>query len=95
MLCQLFDDIVFYFFSMIEEYEVMFGVVQQGYECYLQLCCEWVELQVMLVVFSEFQLLCVLCEGLYGVSGVNEWLEQWFNCQWVIVLLCYFCWYDG
>ena len=75
-LRQPFDDIALHPLSTTEEYEAMLGAAQQGYERYLQLRRERAEPQAMLAAFSEFQLLCALREGPYGVSGVNERLEQ-------------------
>ena len=72
--------------STTEEYEAMLGAAQQGYERYLQLRRERAEPQAMLAAFSEFQLLCALREGPYGVSGVNERLEQRLNRQRAIAL---------
>ncbi|MBN0840248.1 exodeoxyribonuclease V subunit alpha, partial [Pseudomonas aeruginosa] len=70
-LRQPFDDIALHPLSTTEEYEAMLGAAQQGYERYLQLRRERAEPQAMLAAFSEFQLLCALREGPYGVSGVN------------------------
>ncbi len=80
-LRQPFDDIALHPLSTTEEYEAMLGAAQQGYERYLQLRRERAEPQAMLAAFSEFQLLCALREGPYGVSGVNERLEQRLNRQ--------------
>lgn len=45
--------------------------------------------------FSESQLPCALREGPYGVSGVNERLEQRLNRQRAIALPRHSRWYDG
>ncbi len=94
-LRQPFDDIALHPLSTTEEYEAMLGAAQQGYERYLQLRRERAEPQAMLAAFSEFQLLCALREGPYGVSGVNERLEQRLNRQRAIALPRHSRWYDG
>jgi hypothetical protein len=49
----------------------------------------------MIAAFGEFQLLCALREGPYGVSGVNEQLEQMLNRKRAIALPRHSRWYEG
>ena len=68
---------------------------QAGYGRFLQLLRERAEPAELIAAFSEFQLLCALRDGPYGVSGVNEQLEQMLNRKRAIVLPRYSRWYEG
>lgn len=48
----------------------------QGYRDYLEQAKQRVEPQQVLAKFFEFQLLCALAEGPFGVSGLNQRVEQ-------------------
>ncbi|RXY23878.1 exodeoxyribonuclease V subunit alpha, partial [Klebsiella pneumoniae] len=94
-LRQSFDDIALYPLSATEEYEAMLNQAQAGYGRFLQLLRARAEPEEMIAAFGEFQLLCALREGPYGVSGVNERLEQRLNRQRAIALPRHSRWYDG
>jgi len=81
--------------STTEEYEVMLKQSQEGYGRYLQLLRERAEPEALIAAFGEFQLLCALRDGPYGVSGVNEQLEQMLNRRRAITLPRHSRWYEG
>ena len=94
-LRQAFEDIVLHPLSTTEEYEVMLKQSQEGYGRYLQLLRERAEPEALIAAFGEFQLLCALRDGPYGVSGVNEQLEQMLNRRRAIALPRHSRWYEG
>ena len=94
-LRQSFDDIALYPLSATEEYEAMLNQAQAGYGRFLQLLRARAEPEEMIAAFGEFQLLCALREGPYGVSGVNEQLEQMLNRKRAITLPRHSRWYEG
>ncbi|HDV8886764.1 exodeoxyribonuclease V subunit alpha [Raoultella planticola] len=94
-LRQAFEDIVLHPLSTTEEYEAMLEQSQAGYGRYLQLLCERAEPEALIAAFGEFQLLCALRDGPYGVSGVNEQLEQMLNRRRAITLPRHSRWYEG
>ena len=94
-LRQPFEDIVLQPLSTTEEYEAMLMAAQEGYGRYLQLRREQAAPEQMIAAFGEFQLLCALREGPYGVSGVNEQLEQMLHRKRAITLPRHSRWYDG
>ena len=94
-LRQAFEDIVLHPLSTTEEYEVMLKQSQEGYGRYLQLLRERAEPEALIAAFGEFQLLCALRDGPYGVSGVNEQLEQMLNRRRAITLPRHSRWYEG
>jgi exodeoxyribonuclease V alpha subunit len=55
-----------------EVYQQMISQVVEGYANYLELIAAGASPQAVLSSFNQFQLLCALREGLYGVSGLNE-----------------------
>ncbi|HHT0320108.1 TPA: exodeoxyribonuclease V subunit alpha [Raoultella planticola] len=92
---QAFEDIVLHPLSTTEEYEAMLEQSQAGYGRYLQLLRERAEPEALIAAFGEFQLLCALRDGPYGVSGVNEQLEQMLNRRRAITLPRHSRWYEG
>ncbi|HAT1647532.1 TPA: exodeoxyribonuclease V subunit alpha [Raoultella planticola] len=94
-LRQAFEDIVLHPLSTTEEYEAMLKQSQAGYGRYLQLLRERAEPEALIAAFGEFQLLCALRDGPYGVSGVNEQLEQMLNRRRAITLPRHSRWYEG
>lgn len=94
-LRQAFEDIVLHPLSTTEEYEAMLEQSQAGYGLYLQLLRERAEPEALIAAFGEFQLLCALRDGPYGVSGVNEQLEQMLNRRRAITLPRHSRWYEG
>ena len=94
-LRQAFEDIVLHPLSTTEEYEAMLEQSQAGYGRYLQLLRERAEPEALIAAFGEFQLLCALRDGPYGVSGVNEQLEQMLNRRRAMKLPRHSRWYEG
>ncbi|EPY1566772.1 exodeoxyribonuclease V subunit alpha [Raoultella planticola] len=94
-LRKAFEDIVLHPLSTTEEYEAMLEQSQAGYGRYLQLLRERAEPEALIAAFGEFQLLCALRDGPYGVSGVNEQLEQMLNRRRAITLPRHSRWYEG
>ncbi|HHS9577730.1 TPA: exodeoxyribonuclease V subunit alpha [Raoultella planticola] len=94
-LRQAFEDIVLHPLSTTEEYEAMLEQSQAGYGRYLQLLRQRAEPEALIAAFGEFQLLCALRDGPYGVSGVNEQLEQMLNRRRAITLPRHSRWYEG
>ena len=94
-LRQAFEDIVLHPLSTTEEYEAMLEQSQAGYGRYLQLLRERAEPEALIAAFGEFQLLCALRDGPYGVRGVNEQLEQMLNRRRAITLPRHSRWYEG
>lgn len=95
ILRQPFDDIALYPLSTTEEYESMLIQAQAGYSRFLQRLRERAGPEEVIAAFTEFQLLCALRDGPYGVSGVNEQLEQMLNRQRAIALPRHSRWYEG
>ncbi|SFT81687.1 DNA helicase/exodeoxyribonuclease V, alpha subunit [Kosakonia arachidis] len=59
-----------------EEYRAMIDDALAGYGHYLSRVHSNAAPQEIIAAFSEYQLLCALREGPFGVSGLNERLEQ-------------------
>ncbi len=59
-----------------EDYQSLIKLCVDGYRRYLDLVKMQATDQEILLAFNEFQLLCALREGPYGVSGLNEEIRQ-------------------
>lgn len=59
-----------------EDYQRMVEEALAGYGRFLSLIRQQAQPQDIIAAFGEFQLLCALREGPFGVSGLNERLEQ-------------------
>ncbi|MGS3447606.1 exodeoxyribonuclease V subunit alpha [Klebsiella electrica] len=94
-LRQAYEDIALHPLGTTGEYEAMLMQSQAGYGRYLQLLRERAEPEALIAAFGEFQLLCALRDGPYGVSGVNEQLEQMLNRRRAITLPRHSRWYEG
>ncbi|WP_058913730.1 exodeoxyribonuclease V subunit alpha [Entomohabitans teleogrylli] len=70
-----YEDIVSYPLSQAADYQMMIDQCVQGYRRYLELLAGGTP-ESILTAFSEFQLLCALREGPFGVRGLNERIEQ-------------------
>lgn len=92
---QDFSDIALKPLRSTPDYESMLEDAAAGYADYLaQLKARAVPADV-LAAFSKYQLLCALREGPYGVSGVNEQLEQTLARKRRIMLSRHSRWYEG
>ncbi|WES67376.1 exodeoxyribonuclease V subunit alpha [Superficieibacter sp. HKU1] len=90
-----FEDIALKPLRTQEEYQAMLEDALSGYAHYLKLLRENAEPDAVLAAFSEFQLLCALREGPYGVSGLNVQLEQTLARKRHVSLPRHSRWYQG
>lgn len=92
---QGFEDIALKPLRTQEEYQAMLEDALNGYTHYLTLLREKAQPDAILAAFSEFQLLCALREGPYGVSGLNGQLEQTLARKRHVSLPRHSRWYQG
>ncbi|KNC11950.1 exonuclease V subunit alpha [Klebsiella sp. RIT-PI-d] len=92
---QGFDDINLKPLRTQDEYQSMLDDALSGYAHYLTLLRENAQPDAVLAAFSEFQLLCALREGPYGVSGLNTQLEQALARKRHMTLPRHSRWYPG
>lgn len=78
-----------------EEYQAMLDAAESGYDHYLSLLREGASPESLLAAFGEFQLLCALREGPWGVSGLSAQLEQQLQRKGKIYLPRHSRWYEG
>jgi len=78
-----------------DDYQALLDDALAGYARYLQLVREEAEPKAILAAFSEYQLLCALREGPFGVAGLNERLEQTLANQRRIGRTPHSRWFDG
>lgn len=78
-----------------EAYQAMLDAAESGYDRYLSLLHERASPESLLAAFGEFQLLCALREGPWGVSGLNTQLEQQLLRQRKIYQPRHSRWYEG
>ncbi len=71
-----FDDIEKKPLQTGEEYLAMLEDALQGYQRFLLSVQQQVAPEAVIAAFGEYQLLCALREGPFGVTGLNERLEQ-------------------
>jgi len=78
-----------------EEYLAMLDDALQGYQRYLQEVERQQAPEAAIEAFGEFQLLCALREGPFGVTGLNERLEQVLAQKRKIARQAHSRWYEG
>ncbi len=78
-----------------EEYLAMLDDALQGYQRYLQEVQRQQSPEAAIAAFGEFQLLCALREGPFGVAGLNERLEQVLAQKRKIARQAHSRWYEG
>ncbi|WLI76216.1 exodeoxyribonuclease V subunit alpha [Kosakonia sp. H02] len=78
-----------------EEYQVMIDDALAGYAHYLSLVRSHAAPEAVIAAFGEYQLLCALREGPFGVSGLNERLELALVRQHKIARQPFSRWYHG
>jgi len=78
-----------------EEYLAMLDDALQGYQRYLQEVQRQQSPEAAIAAFGEFQLLCALREGPFGVAGLNERLEQVLAQKRKIARQAQSRWYEG
>ncbi|HDG1681382.1 TPA: exodeoxyribonuclease V subunit alpha [Kluyvera ascorbata] len=78
-----------------DDYAAMLDDARVGYGPYLQLLRDRADPEVVLAAFGEYQLLCALREGPWGVSGLNQQFEQLLTRHRQIVPQRHSRWYEG
>ncbi|WP_312315508.1 exodeoxyribonuclease V subunit alpha [Atlantibacter sp.] len=78
-----------------EDYVAMIEDAISGYGRFLQNVHDQADPAAILREFGEFQLLCALRDGPYGVSGLNEQLEQALVRKRKITRSAHSKWYEG
>ncbi|ENA0609444.1 exodeoxyribonuclease V subunit alpha [Enterobacter bugandensis] len=78
-----------------EEYQAMLGDALQGYQHFLTCVKEQSAPEQAIAAFGEYQLLCALREGPFGVGGLNDRLEQLLAQKRKITRLPHSRWYEG
>ncbi|MDN0087687.1 exodeoxyribonuclease V subunit alpha [Yersinia nurmii] len=74
-----FEDIEYFPLSEADDYQRLLHHSLVGYQRYLQQVVEGADPAVILTEFGRYQLLCALRTGPFGVSGLNERIEQILN----------------
>lgn len=85
VLRQGFKDIAFHPWSP-DRYDALINQAINGYRHYLQLALQGESVAKVFCAFNDFQILCALREGPFGVSGLNERIEQGLAMQKLIQL---------
>ncbi len=78
-----------------EDYAAMLDEALAGYGHYLDLLHGGAEPGAVIQAFNEYQLLCALREGPFGVSGLNERIEQVMAQKRKIHRSTHSRWYEG
>ncbi|PKH25043.1 exodeoxyribonuclease V subunit alpha [Enterobacterales bacterium CwR94] len=71
-----FQDIARHSLTTSEEYQHLLDACVTGYRPFLRAVAEGASPDVVIQRFADFRLLCALREGPFGVSGLNERVEQ-------------------
>ena len=90
-----FSDIELKPLRTTDDYGAMLDDARAGYGHYLQLLREQAEPAVILAAFGEYQLLCALREGPWGVAGLNTQFEQILTRHRQSVPQRHSRWYEG
>jgi exodeoxyribonuclease V alpha subunit len=78
-----------------EEYLSMLDDALEGYQHFLQAVRQQASPEAVIAAFGEYQLLCALREGPFGVTGLNERLEQVLAQKRQIARQPHSRWYEG
>ena len=78
-----------------EEYQAMLDDALEGYQHFLTCVQQQNTPEQVIAAFGEYQLLCALREGPFGVSGLNDRLEQLLAQKRKINRLLHSRWYEG
>ncbi|XWJ93399.1 exodeoxyribonuclease V subunit alpha [Phytobacter ursingii] len=95
VLGQGFSDIENKRLQSTEDYQNMIDDALAGYERFLGLVRDGAQPQEVLTAFGEYQVLCALREGPFGVSGLNDRIEQALVRQRRISRPAHARWYHG
>lgn len=90
-----FQDIEYKHLHSREDYQYMIEAALEGYNHFLTRVHEGASPQEVVSAFGEYQLLCALREGYFGVSGLNDNIEQALVRQRRITRLPHSRWYHG
>jgi exodeoxyribonuclease V, alpha subunit len=90
-----FDDIEKKSLQNGEEYQAMLDAALQGYQLFLASVQQQRPPEQVIAAFGEYQLLCALREGPFGVAGLNDRLEQVLVQKRKITRLPHSRWYEG
>lgn len=90
-----FDDIEKKSLQNGEEYQAMLDEALQGYQLFLASVQQQHPPEQVIAAFGEYQLLCALREGPFGVAGLNDRLEQVLAQKRKITRLPHSRWYEG
>lgn len=90
-----FDDIEKKSLQNGEEYQAMLDEALQGYQLFLASVQQQRPPEQVSAAFGEYQLLCALREGPFGVAGLNDRLEQVLAQKRKITRLPHSRWYEG
>ncbi|EKN6023118.1 exodeoxyribonuclease V subunit alpha [Yersinia enterocolitica] len=71
-----YSDIERFSLTDSDDYQVLLEDCAAGYQHYLELAAAGADAVDVLAAFGRYQLLCALRAGLFGVSGLNERIEQ-------------------
>ncbi|WP_399478352.1 exodeoxyribonuclease V subunit alpha [Xenorhabdus griffiniae] len=86
VLDQSFPDVDFYPLAADEDYQRLLTETAAGYSQYLAMANERMAEEAILATFNRFRLLCALREGPFGVTGLNQRVEQLLHRKGVITL---------
>ncbi|MBC8948143.1 exonuclease V subunit alpha [Xenorhabdus sp. TS4] len=86
VLNQFFPDVNFYPLAVDEDYQRLLAETAAGYSQYLAMANERAAEKAILAEFNRFRLLCALREGPFGVTGLNQRMEQLLHRKGVITL---------
>ncbi|WP_208614845.1 exodeoxyribonuclease V subunit alpha [Xenorhabdus ishibashii] len=86
VLNQSFPDVNFYPLAANEDYQRLLAETAAGYSQYLAMANERAAEEAILAEFNRFRLLCALREGPFGVTGLNQRMEQLLHRKGVIIL---------
>lgn len=78
-----------------EEYQAMLDDALLGYQHFLTSVQQQHTPEQVIAAFGEYQLLCALREGPFGVSGLNDRLEQLLAQKRKIIRTPHSRWYEG
>ncbi|CNH50845.1 exodeoxyribonuclease V subunit alpha [Yersinia pekkanenii] len=71
-----YSDVEHFSLADSDDYQVLLEECASGYQHYLQLAVTGADAGDVLAAFGRYQLLCALRTGPFGVSGLNERIEQ-------------------
>ena len=88
-----FDDIELFSIARDSGYQQLIQQSVESYHHYLELIKRKAETHLILDAFNQFQVLCALREGPYGISGLNEEIQKALQQKGLIEVTGQ--WYEG